>query len=112
MEYINAFLIGGFTCLVFQAIMMVTKLEPPKLLIFGLGLGGLLSALGIMPMLLSFNTAGMLIMAVGAGDAVFGATTLALMGDWNMVALVLGIFAALILLGSVAGWVYCKKNKL
>ncbi len=112
MEFINAFLIGGATCLVFQAIAMATKLEPPKLLIFGLGLGGLLSALGIMGALLAFNTAGMLIMAIGAGDAVFGATTMALMGDWSMVALVLGIFVALILLGIVAGWVYCKKNKV
>lgn len=112
MDFVNAFLIGGATCLVFQLLMMATKLEPPKLLIFGLALGGFLSAIGIMPVLLSFNTAGMLIMAVGAGDAVFGATTLALAGNWSMVALVLGIFIVLILLGVAAGWVYCKKNKL
>ncbi len=112
MGFIWAFLIGGAICLVFQALMMITKLDPPKLLIFGIGLGSLLAAVGFMAFLQQYSFAGVLVMCMGAGDALFGATTMAMsIGNFSLLLLVLAIFVALTIIGIVSGLIYCAVNK-
>ncbi|MEG1561489.1 MAG: SpoVA/SpoVAEb family sporulation membrane protein [Raoultibacter sp.] len=103
MEFIGAFLVGGIICAIFQALMMVTKLDPPKLLIMGFSLGALLTVFGVTPVLMQWGGAGLMIMVIDAGEAVVGATMAACSGNFVVPIIVLGIFAAVTLLGVIAG---------
>ena len=111
MEFLNAFLIGGAICVVFQAILMITKIDLPKILIGGIGLGGLLSVFGVMSALMAFNTPGVQVMAFGAGGAVHDATVLVLTGAPQLALTVLGIFIVVILIGVVAGVIRVSTHK-
>lgn len=46
--FINAFILGGILCALFQVFMIFTKLDPPRILILGFTLGALLSPYGMM----------------------------------------------------------------
>lgn len=103
MVFLTAFVAGGIICTAFQALMMLTKIEPPKLVIASIVLGGILGASGIMAAIMSFNAAGVQVMAMGAGGAVCDATTLALSGDPRLMILILGIYLAVIVIGIAGG---------
>lgn len=69
MMFVQAFLVGGLLCAIFQTALMFTKIGVPRLLIIGLALGGLGSAFGLCDMLSAFGGAGFSVMVVGAAWA-------------------------------------------
>lgn len=110
MEFINAFLLGGTLCVIFQAVMMVTKIDPPKLLIAGCAIGALLTVFGITPVLMQWGGAGLAIMIIDAGEAFVGATMAAWAGDFSVALLVAGILVAVSTLGIIAGYGWSALN--
>lgn len=106
MMFLQAFLIGGLLCAVFQVALMFTKLGVPKLLIIGLALGGLCTPLGLCDVLANAGGAGFSVMVVGAAQAIFNSITALFHGVWLPVVVVVAIFAALTVFGLLAGAAY------
>ncbi len=109
--YITAFLLGGIMCALFQILMIFTKLDPPRILILGVALGALLSPYGMMDALAQWGGAGMAVMVMGAGNALFGATQALLSGNPAPFITILGIFVVLTVIGLAAGSLYSITNK-
>ena len=82
MMYLQAFIVGGILCALFQIALMATKLEVPQLLVIGLVLGGIGSAVGFCDWLASVGGAGFSVMVVGAAQAIFNAFTALFAGEW------------------------------
>lgn len=103
MMLVQAFLVGGLLCAIFQTALMFTKIGIPKLLIIGLALGGLGSAFGLCDMLSAFGGAGFSVMVVGAAQAIFNAIMALFGGAWLPICIVSAIFAVLTVFGLIAG---------
>ncbi|ACL18650.1 SpoVA protein [Desulfitobacterium sp. LBE] len=101
--YIAAFLLGGILSALFQIFMIFTKLDPPRILILGLGLGALLTPYGMMTALSEWGGAGLLVMVMGAGNAITGATLELMNGNQEPIVLILGLLVILTLMGIAAG---------
>ena len=69
MEYIKAFITGGFICIIGQIILDNTKLTPAHLLVSFLTLGVLLGAIGLYEPLAKFGGAGATVPISGFGYA-------------------------------------------
>lgn len=67
MEYLNAFLVGGFICVLGQILIDKTKLTPARILTGLVVLGVILSALGIYQPLVDFAGAGASVPLSGFG---------------------------------------------
>lgn len=106
MGFVTAFILGGALCLVFQALLMFTKIGVPNLLVGGLFVGGIATALGFSDMLAAWGGAGFSVMVVGAAQAIFNAMMALLQGVWLPIVVVVAIFASLIVLGLLAGVIY------
>jgi len=111
MIYLNAFMLGGFLCVLCQLALMFTKLDPPSILIVGFTIGAILTPLGIADRLAGWGGAGWSVMVAGAGQAVTGATMAALGGNPMAAAAVLAVFAALLLLGVLGGLGYARVSR-
>lgn len=111
MMFINAFILGGILCALFQVFMIFTKLDPPRILILGFTLGALLSPYGMMDALSQWGGAGLPIMVMGAGNAVFGATMALLRGNFIPIVTLLCIFIILTLIGIAAGFLRSVVTK-
>jgi hypothetical protein len=111
MTYINAFLLGGILCALFQIFMMFTKLDPPRILILGVAMGALLTPFGMMDALVQWGGAGLVIMVMGAGQALVGSTMALLTGNPIPMAIILSIFVFLTLVGLVAGYFHSMAFK-
>lgn len=109
--FVMAFVVGGMLCAVFQIALMFTKLGVPKLLIIGLALGGVGTALGACDWLAAVGGAGFSVMVVGAAQAIFNAFTAVFGGVWLPIGIVISIFACLTVFGLVAGAVYRVLHK-
>lgn len=103
MMYINAFLLGGILCALFQIFMIFTKLDPPRILVLGIALGALLTPFGMMDALGHWGGAGLLLMCIGAGNAIGGSTIAFLSGNPMPIAIILGLLVILTLIGLTAG---------
>ncbi|MGV8083492.1 MAG: SpoVA/SpoVAEb family sporulation membrane protein [Coriobacteriia bacterium] len=103
MIFFKAFVLGGMVCTLFQLVLMVTKIEVPKILIGGMAIGALLTPPGVMDALGVWGGAGVTVMVIGAGSAVEAATEAALGRNWTVAAMVVVIFASLTLLGIAGG---------
>lgn len=68
MEYLKAFLIGGFLCILGQLLIDRTKLTPARILVGTVVLGVILSALGIFEKLADFAGAGVTVPLLGFGN--------------------------------------------
>lgn len=110
MIFLNAFILGGLLCALFQLVMVLTKLKPPALLIAGLFIGALITPFGISQMLGSWGGAGFLIMVVGAGEAILNSFLALFAGNPTPLLIVLGIFCALIVIGIIAGMIYTSLH--
>ncbi|NMA68437.1 MAG: SpoVA/SpoVAEb family sporulation membrane protein [Desulfitobacterium sp.] len=106
--YINAFILGGILCALFQIFAIFTKLEPPKVLILGFTLGALLTPYGMTADLADWGGAGLLIMVMNAGNAVASEMILLLSGNPMEIIITFGLFISLTLIGIVAGYVRCS----
>lgn len=68
MDYVKAFLVGGFFCLIGQILIDKTKLTPARILVSYVVIGVLLSALGIYKPLSEFAGAGASVPLTGFGN--------------------------------------------
>jgi hypothetical protein len=101
--FLNAFLLGGTICLIFQIMLMVSRVDPPRLLIFGFFLGAILTPTGIAPALAKAGQAGIAVLVVNAGQASEGTAEGLLAGEPAGFLLVMGLFVALTLIGICGG---------
>ncbi|MCI9129871.1 MAG: SpoVA/SpoVAEb family sporulation membrane protein [Eggerthellaceae bacterium] len=111
MMYLQAFLVGGLLCAIFQIALMYTKLGVPKLLIIGLALGGLATAFGLCDYLAEYGGAGFTVMVVGAAQAIFNSLMALFAGTPLPICIVIAIFAVLTLFGLFAGIIYRAMHK-
>jgi stage V sporulation protein AE len=111
MIFLNAFILGGLVCVFFQLVMLIPGMNPPKTLIFGFFLGGLITPLGIADKLLAWGNAGLTVMVPGAGNAVAGTTGALLAGNPEPFIIVIGIFVCLTLAGIIGGAITAALNK-
>ena len=68
MEYLKAFLIGGFLCILGQLLIDRTKMTPARILVGTVVLGVILSALGVFQKLSDFAGAGVTVPLLGFGN--------------------------------------------
>ena len=68
MDYLKAFLVGGFLCLIGQILIDKTKLTPARILVFYVVLGVVLGAIGIYKPLAEFAKAGATVPLTGFGN--------------------------------------------
>jgi hypothetical protein len=111
MIYLNAFLLGGTICVIFQIMLMVSKVDPPRILIFGFFLGAILTPLGIAPALARAGQAGIAMLVVNAGQASEGTAEGLLAGAPLNFILVIGLFIALTLIGICGGAIRAAISK-
>ena len=69
MDYIKAFLVGGFFCLIGQIFIDKTKLTPARILVSYVVIGVLLSGLGLYEPIVEFAGAGASVPLTGFGHA-------------------------------------------
>ena len=67
MDYLKAFLVGGAFCLIGQILIDKTKLTPARILVSYVGIGVILSAVGIYKPLVDFAGAGATVPLTGFG---------------------------------------------
>ncbi|MDR2211408.1 MAG: SpoVA/SpoVAEb family sporulation membrane protein [Spirochaetaceae bacterium] len=109
--FLNAFLLGGTICVIFQIFLMVSKVDPPRLLIFGFFLGAILTPVGLAPALAKAGQAGIAVLVVNAGQASEGTAEALLAGAPLNFFLVLGLFVVLTLIGICAGAIRASISK-
>ena len=68
MDYIKAFFVGGFLCMIGQILIDKTKLTPARILVSYVVIGVLLGAVGLYDKLLDFAGAGASIPLTGFGN--------------------------------------------
>lgn len=68
MEYLKAFLLGGFICVIGQILIDKTALTPAKILVCFVTLGVILGGLGIYPKLVEWGGAGASVPLLGFGN--------------------------------------------
>lgn len=106
MSFVLAFLVGGLMCALFQVVMMITKLDPPEMLVIGFALGGVLVPTGVITWLEAVGGGGMSIMVLDAGGATFAGFMEILRGNPLPLILVVLLFAVLTAIGCVTGAVH------
>ena len=67
MEYVKAFLVGGFLCLIGQILIDKTKLTPARILVSYVVLGVVLGGIGVYQKLIEFTGAGASVPLTGFG---------------------------------------------
>ena len=68
MDYIIAFLVGGFVCLLVQILMEKTKMMPGRIMVLLVVSGAVLSMVGLFEPLLEFAGAGVSVPLIGFGN--------------------------------------------
>lgn len=68
MDYIKAFFVGGFLCMIGQILIDKTKLTPARILVSYVVIGVLLGAVGLYDKLLDFAGAGASVPLTGFGN--------------------------------------------
>ena len=73
-DYVMAFVVGGFICVIAQILMDKTKLTPARILVIFVTLGVLLGGLGVYGVIIKYGKAGATIPLPGFGYALAKAT--------------------------------------
>ena len=68
MDYIKAFIVGGFLCLIGQLLIDKTKLTPARILVSYVVIGVLLGAVGVYEPIVKFAGAGATVPLTGFGN--------------------------------------------
>jgi len=99
-----SFMVGGVLAAIFQVAAMVSRATPPTLLKIGFAIGGCLVPFGALGWLEAVGGGGATAMVVDAGGALSG-TFMALLttGAVMPLAIVVGIFVLLVLIGCLTG---------
>lgn len=116
MDYIVAFLVGGFICAIIQILIDKTKLLPGRIMVGLVVCGVLLSALGIYAPFADFAKAGATVPLLGFGHLLFEGVSDAIDKDGliglftgGLTASAAGISAALIF-SYIASWFFDSKS--
>ena len=117
MEYVKAFIVGGFLCLIGQILIDKTKLTPARILVSYVVIGAILGAIGIYQPLVDFAGAGATVPLTGFGNTLAKGVKEAVTSDGflgiftgGLKAAAGGITAA-IFTGLVAGLIFKAKDK-
>lgn len=91
---------------------MYTKLGVPKILVLGFTIGSILTATGIMAKLTGWGGAGMIVMVVDAGEAVYRGTIAAMAGNFAGIITFICIICAVAVIGTLTALTYLKINRI
>lgn len=117
MDYLKAFFIGGFFCVVGQILIDKTKLTPARILVSYVVVGVLLGAVGLYDKLLDFAGAGASVPLTGFGSILASGVRKAVdeKGFWGIftggLSATAGGIAAAIIFGWLAGLIFRPKDK-
>ena len=117
MDYIKAFLVGGFLCMIGQILIDKTKLTPARILVSYVVIGVILGGTGIYEEIVEFGGAGATVPLTGFGYNIAKGVKEAVRQDGLMGALTGGLKAtaggitAAILAGLIASFLFKAKDK-
>jgi stage V sporulation protein AE len=117
MDYIKAFLVGGFLCMIGQILIDKTKLTPARILVSYVIIGVILGGTGVYEKLVEFSGAGATVPLTGFGYSIAKGVKQAVQEDGLIGALTGGLKAtaggitAAILAGLIAGILFKAKDK-
>ena len=117
MEYLKAFLVGGFICLIGQILIDKTKLTPARILVSFVVIGVVLSGIGIYQPIVDFAGAGATVPLVGFGHLLATGVRTAVAETGLLGALTGGMTAAsaglsaAIFFGFVVALIFKSKDK-
>jgi stage V sporulation protein AE len=117
MEYIKAFLVGGFLCMIGQILIDKTKLTPARILVSFVVIGVILGGTGVYEKIVEFAGAGATVPLTGFGYSIAKGVKQAVQEDGLIGALTGGLKAtaggitAAILAGLIAGILFKAKDK-
>lgn len=117
MDYIKAFLVGGFLCLIGQILIDKTKLTPARILVSYVVIGVILGGTGIYQYLVDFAGAGATVPLTGFGYNIAKGVKEAVQEDGLIGTLTGGLKAtaggitAAILAGLIASFLFKAKDK-
>ena len=117
MEYINAFLVRGFLCMIGQILIDKTKLTPARILVSFVVIGVILGGTGVYEKIVEFAGAGATVPLTGFGYSIAKGVKQAVQEDGLIGALTGGLKAtaggitAAILAGLIAGILFKAKDK-
>lgn len=117
MDYIKAFLVGGFLCMIGQILIDKTKLTPARILVSFVVIGVILGGTGVYEKIAEFAGAGATVPLTGFGYSIAKGVKQAVQEDGLIGALTGGLKAtaggitAAILAGLIAGILFKAKDK-
>lgn len=117
MDYIKAFLVGGFLCLIGQILIDTTKLTPARILVSYVVIGVILGGTGIYQKIVEFGGAGATVPLTGFGYSLAKGVKEAVQKDGFLGVLTGGLKAtaggitAAILAGLIASIFFKAKDK-
>lgn len=117
MDYIKAFLVGGFLCLIGQVLIDKTKLTPARILVSYVVIGVILGGTGIYQKIVEFGGAGATVPLTGFGYSLAKGVKEAVQEDGFLGVLTGGLKAtaggitAAILAGLIASIFFKAKDK-
>ena len=117
MDYIKAFLVGGFLCMIGQVLIDKTKLTPARILVSFVVIGVILGGTGVYEKIVEFAGAGATVPLTGFGYSIAKGVKQAVQEDSLIGALTGGLKAtaggitAAILAGLIAGILFKAKDK-
>jgi len=117
MDYIKAFLVGGFLCMIGQILIDKTKLTPARILVSYVAIGVILGGTGIYQYIVDFAGAGATVPLTGFGYSIAKGVKEAVQEDGLIGALTGGLKAtaggitAAILAGLIAAFLFKAKDK-
>ena len=117
MDYIKAFFVGGFLCMIGQVLIDKTKLTPARILVSFVVIGVSLGSTGVYEKIVEFAGAGATVPLTGFGYSIAKGVKQAVQEDGLIGALTGGLKAtaggitAAILAGLIAGILFKAKDK-
>ena len=117
MDYIRAFFVGGFLCMIGQVLIDKTKLTPARILVSFVVIGVILGGTGVYEKIVEFAGAGATVPLTGFGYSIAKGVKQAVQEDGLIGALTGGLKAtaggitAAILAGLIAGILFKAKDK-
>ena len=117
MDYIKAFLVGGFLCMIGQVLIDKTKLTPARILVSFVVIGVIMGGTGVYEKIVEFAGAGATVPLTGFGYSIAKGVKQAVQEDGLIGALTGGLKAtaggitAAILAGLIAGILFKAKDK-
>lgn len=117
MDYVKAFVIGGFICVLVQILMDQTKLLPGRIMVILVCLGGFLGAIGLYDPFVEYAGAGASVPLLGFGNVLYQGVKEAIDKEGmigifkgGFTASAVGISSALIF-SYIASWIFDSKMK-